>query len=60
MSCAGSLAISIAGQLVKELQLDSSSDWDGVLAELKEEFDAGGGQRSVEECGAYAALPDLL
>ena len=42
------LAISIAGQLVKDLELEASEDWDGVVAMMKEEF-ADGSRKSVEE-----------
>jgi hypothetical protein len=42
------LAISIAGQLVKDLALDATEDWDGILTVLKDEF-ADGSQRSVED-----------
>ena len=42
------LAISIAGQLVKDLALDATEDWDGILTILKDEF-ADGSQRSVED-----------
>ena len=32
------LAISIAGQLVKDLELDASADWTGIVSVMKQEF----------------------
>jgi hypothetical protein len=36
------LAIGIAGALLKNMSLDSTGDWSGVLTVLKEEFGEGG------------------
>ena len=52
------LAISIAGQLVKDLALDASSDWDGILAVLKDDF-ADGSQQSVEETVIKTSLNSI-
>eukprot|EP01043_Picozoa_sp_COSAG02_P048239 COSAG02_NODE_4721_length_5052_cov_14.669695_3_plen_286_part_00 len=49
------LAISIAGQLVKDLDLGATDDWDGILAVLKEEFDDGS-KRTVEETVILTSL----
>ena len=41
------LAISIAGQLVKDLELEAAEDWDGIVTLMKEEF-ADGSRKSVD------------
>ena len=52
------LAISIAGQLVKDLELDATEDWDGIVTVLKDEF-ADGSQRSVEETVIKTSLKSI-
>jgi hypothetical protein len=52
------LAISIAGQLVKDLELDASSDWDGIVALMKEEY-ADGSKRSVEDTVIMTSLKSI-
>lgn len=52
------LAIAIAGQLVKDLDLAAASDWDGILAVLKEDF-ADGTQQSVEESVIKTSLNSI-
>eukprot|EP01047_Picozoa_sp_COSAG01_P017246 COSAG01_NODE_909_length_12785_cov_4.201876_6_plen_336_part_00 len=52
------LAISIAGKLVKDMALDASDDWDGILEVLKEEFDDGN-RRSVEESVIMTSLKSI-
>eukprot|EP01052_Picozoa_sp_SAG31_P021339 SAG31_NODE_1645_length_7652_cov_2.069906_4_plen_267_part_00 len=52
------LAISIAGQLVKDLELEAAKDWDGVVAMMKEEF-ADGSRQSVEETVILTSLKSV-
>ena len=52
------LAISIAGQLVKDLELEATADWDGIVSAMKEEF-ADGSRQSVEDTVILTSLKSI-
>ena len=52
------LAISIAGQLVKDLELEAAEDWDGIVTLMKEEF-ADGSRKSVEDSVINTSLKSI-
>eukprot|EP01048_Picozoa_sp_COSAG05_P000269 COSAG05_NODE_7_length_42457_cov_58.929152_26_plen_185_part_00 len=53
------LAISIAGQLVKDLELDASADWTGIVSVMKQEFKDNNSRQSVEEAVILTSLKGL-
>eukprot|EP01047_Picozoa_sp_COSAG01_P017740 COSAG01_NODE_946_length_12533_cov_4.570532_1_plen_238_part_10 len=52
------LALSIAGQLVNELELEAASDWEGIVSIMKEEY-ADGAQQSVEDTVIRTSLNSI-
>ncbi len=52
------LAVSIAGKLVKDLELDSSADWDGIVSLLKDEF-ADGDSKTIEDTVIKSSLNSI-
>lgn len=52
------LAISIAGQLVKDLELQAPEDWDGIVTLMKDEF-ADGSRQSVEDTVILTSLKSI-
>ena len=52
------LTISIAAQLVRDLELDATSDWDGIISLMQEEFESEN-RRSVEQSVIVASLNSI-
>eukprot|EP01050_Picozoa_sp_SAG11_P013285 SAG11_NODE_1540_length_4722_cov_2.812243_3_plen_1121_part_00 len=52
------LAVSIAGKLVKDLELDSTADWDGIVSLLKDEF-ADGDSKTIEDTVIKSSLKSI-
>eukprot|EP01047_Picozoa_sp_COSAG01_P042920 COSAG01_NODE_3777_length_5704_cov_34.622658_2_plen_714_part_00 len=53
------LTISIAGKLVKEVDIQGAADWDGVVEMMKEEFAENDEQRTVEQAVISASMKSI-